>query len=205
MERRTQEFEKQETERRIIEALVRSDPLNPQKRRLKFTELLRETNLGRATLNRALKRMELDEKISRRVEAPVGDAVEIYYEWGPEAEKIYPLVPTRRHYEKLANEFNVRVTPKAYVGGLAQALGQSLIPVLVESVRRKTPILTENLFRDFRFLVAKYVAYRKNPDMSDLRDVMKAFVDVENHPEKYDVELQELEEAAKLSKGGLRS
>jgi len=194
-ERRTQEFEKRETERVILEALVRADPFNPHKRRLRFSELLRETNLGRATLNRALKRMELEDKVTRQVEAPVGRAVEIYYGWGPEAEKIYPLVPTRRHYEKLAEKFSVEVTPSRYLEMLGQALGKTLIPVLLESLGHKTPIVAEPILKEFKFLIARYVVYQKNPEITDLREIARAFTDIEKHPEEYKRELQELRRA----------
>jgi len=196
-EKRTQEFEKRETERVILEALVRADPFNPHKRRLRFTELLDKTNLGRTTLNRALKRMQSEGKVARHVEAPVGKAVEIYYGWGHEAEKIYPLVPTRKHYEELEDEFSVKIAPGRYIRKLEQALGKTLIPVLLESLRHKTPILAEPVLREFKFLIGKYVLYRKNPDTVDARDVMRMFRNLEEHPEEYEEELKELENVLK--------
>lgn len=193
-ERRTQESEKRHTEELIVEALVKSDPLNPRQRRLGFTELLKSTNLARATLNRALKSMRAEEKIRRDVDA-TGESVKIYYRPGPKASVVYPLIPTRKYYEDLANKFDVdKVTAEQFVKQLQKALDETLFLELLESIIKQRPVLADPILEEFKFHITRFVVYRRN-SKADINEFVRGFQDLQDHPERYREELRQLQEA----------
>ena len=201
MEKRTQESQKRKTEQLILEALFRSDPLNPKNRKLGFGDLLKETNLGRATLNRALKRMMIQDEtktIERvKVELPDGSYKIYYCPAEPEASKIYPFKPTRKHYERLANEFDklVGVSEERYMKKIQKALGETLASELVESLWKQRPIRAEPILEEFQIQITKWIVYRRDLNISDLAGVFRIFRDVKEHPEKYAEELKKLQQA----------
>ena len=196
MSKRTPQSEREQTERKILEALSNVDPLSRANRRLTFTELLNTTSLGRGTLARALDRMEKSDKVLREVIAPPGQQVRIWYRWGTEAAKTYPLRSSRKYYEQLSNKFDPTLAPKKYMEDVAVGLGLTLLPVVIRSIIEKRAVAADAILKEFKFLVGKYLIYRCNPKL-DLRQTLKEFTDIEAHPERYRAELDELLSAVK--------
>jgi predicted transcriptional regulator len=199
MEKRTQESQKRKTEQLILEALFRSDPWNPKQRKLTSGDLLHETNLAKATLFRTLNRMTDEKKLKRITVDLPGGSYQVYYcPAEPEASKIYPFKPTRKHYERLANEFDklVGVSEKRYMEKIQEALGESLGSELVDSLCEKRPIFAEPILEEFQIQITKWIVYRRNSNISDLAGVFRTFRDVKEHPEKYP-ELKKLQQSSR--------
>ena len=194
LRRRSPEFEKQETENWILFALQpdRRDP--SQKKKLRFTQLLEATDLPRATLNRALKRMQEKRNVEREVEASRGKPVEIYYSLGPKAAKEHAIEPSTMAFSMLGMEHDLsRLPPKLYLKKVGKALCTTLLDILIRSLRESRPILAEPVVNQFRLQIGNYVIYRKNRKLRDPRVVAQAFAELKNYPEKFNVQLAELE------------
>jgi DNA-binding MarR family transcriptional regulator len=193
---RSPEAQRLESQRKVLDYIYRQNP-----RQARPKDLEEGTGLE-STLYVVLDRFEKDKVLL--VERGRRKTI---YKWTKKAEELYrQLIPpevkaSRLFYERLTKRVNVDVSEDVLIQNLVQAMGATVLPVILETIETKKPVDLIPVIDDFKFFIEKYMVYKKYPNSKPMsaKEHAETFISIhgnlKDQPQLFSQQLHDLKKA----------